>query len=168
MATKIGGPRSYPDFVEIGESSWEVRFVRKFHTAGMTGECDPSHCRVYIRLRQSRLETFKTFFHECIHGIEEEYDIQIDHDYLHVLDQMLGRAASENLYGFRNLMAEFCAPAGFHGLVEAVCEVTLEKFRRAYERDLDRGVLSQLVEALAHFLIVNFSQVQKIVHPGIR
>lgn len=72
----VGGPRSYPRQILVGDQMWDVRFVRKNSFAKLPkellGQCDPSERVILIRMGQPKSEMLSTFLHEVMHCFEFE------------------------------------------------------------------------------------------------
>lgn len=87
---------SYPNTVLIVDAVWEVKFVRKIASANHLGLCDPSTNTIYIRLKQSREETFLTFFHECMHAYEFETGKEAGETMVRLFEGWLGMLLRDN------------------------------------------------------------------------
>lgn len=72
----IGGPRSYPKQIVVGDQIWDVKFVKTNSFSkleeGLLGMADPSDRVILIRMGQSKEETLSTFLHEVMHCFEFE------------------------------------------------------------------------------------------------
>lgn len=82
---QINGVRSYANCWDIGDQCYELKFVQRLPDNDL-GLCDPSRNSCYIKLGQTKKETFKTFIHEMIHAIEDVYDFDLPHDFVEVLE----------------------------------------------------------------------------------
>jgi len=72
--------KEYPRRLRVRGEEWTIKFVRRIGKDPSTlGLCDPSDRIIYIRLKQSAVETFKTYIHEVIHAIEAENDFDLPH-----------------------------------------------------------------------------------------
>lgn len=60
------------------------------------GISDPEQRVNYIKYGQDRRETFKTFFHEWLHSVEFEYDIEIPHKLISALEDPFADLWEEN------------------------------------------------------------------------
>lgn len=83
---KLPGQRSYAKEWQIGEETWELKFVPKLDFDGH-GECDPETRELIIKQGQIRLEIMRTFFHEVGHGLEFSYDIELPHDVIYQYEE---------------------------------------------------------------------------------
>lgn len=87
---KLPRKRDYPKSLNIGHEDYRILFVRKIGKSNRTlGLCDPTNHTLQIRCRQTPLETLKTLAHEVLHAIEDEYDIEIPHALIYILEQAL-------------------------------------------------------------------------------
>lgn len=85
-----------PREIQIGENTWDVKFVRRFQDKFTTGLCDPSETTIYIRMGQTDDERLKTLLHEILHAIEYEYQLEIPHRLIHRLEDPLARFLVDN------------------------------------------------------------------------
>ena len=90
--------KDYLREVQIGDSIWEIKFVRKIPKEPETtiGLCDPSEHVIYIRLGQSPEQRFKTFIHELCHAVCYEYAIPECHKVIYALEEPILRLFSDN------------------------------------------------------------------------
>jgi|SRR3954469_6839006 len=91
--------RDYPKDFQIGDSIWNLRFVRSLGQTETTitwGLCDPSEQTIYVRLGQTPTERLKTTLHEILHAIEEEYGLTLPHRLIHQLEDPLARFLIDN------------------------------------------------------------------------
>lgn len=83
----IPGPRKYPKFLTIRGEVWQVKFKHDLDKLAeadpedcpILGLCDPSNKTIYLRYKQSKIDLLKTFVHEVLHAIEDEYDFSLPH-----------------------------------------------------------------------------------------
>lgn len=93
---KLLGKRQYPKSLVIKGEEWRIAWVDRIEGKGTLGMCDPSNRIIYIRNKQSKEETFKTFLHECLHALEMEHDISIPHASIYKLEQAIFALLTEN------------------------------------------------------------------------
>lgn len=79
--------RDYPRQIVIGDSIWEVKFVRDIDNGRTAGNCDPNEQVISIRMGQCETERLKTFIHELFHAWEEEYGLEIPHKLIYRLEE---------------------------------------------------------------------------------
>ena len=93
--------KDYPREVMIGESIYQVKFVRKIgetDTRETLGLCDPNEQVIYIKLGQSPRERLKTLCHELIHCFEFEYGFEVPHHLVHKLEEPIVAFLMENCF----------------------------------------------------------------------
>jgi hypothetical protein len=73
--------RNYPKTIRVRGEEYKIKFVRRIPSNDPEdlGLCDPGERILYIRLKQSRIDIFKTYVHEVVHAIEAENDFDIPH-----------------------------------------------------------------------------------------
>lgn len=106
---KIGGMRSYPKQILIGDHLWEIRFRKCLrdligedgHFHGWT---DEEHSIIWIRSGMTPFETFVTFLHEVVHCWESEGDFDIDHDSIHAMETWMARFLIDNCSEVANIV----------------------------------------------------------------
>lgn len=82
--------KDYPKQLHIRDATYKVRFVKKISGESSTfGECCPVKQEIKIKKGLTLTETFNTFIHETLHAIEFEYDIDIPHSHVYVLEKAL-------------------------------------------------------------------------------
>lgn len=86
----------YPNTVLIVDAVWDVKFVRKINAANHLGLCDPSTNTIYIRLKQSKEETFLTFYHECMHAYEFETGKEVGESMVRLFEDWLRMLLVDN------------------------------------------------------------------------
>ena len=95
--SEIGGPRSYANSYDVGDEVYQLKFAQKLPDNAL-GYCDPSSNTCYIKLGQSKLETFKTFIHEYLHAIEAVYGFDLPHEFIEVLEVGVSKFILDNRY----------------------------------------------------------------------
>ena len=93
--SSIGGSTSYARQWVIGDGMWELKFSQKLPGHAL-GYCDPGIDTFYIRYKQTRIETFRTFIHEAIHAMEAENDFSLPHKWVEKLEIPLADFLIEN------------------------------------------------------------------------
>lgn len=88
--------RYYPRTLLIKNEVWEIKFVRKMEN-NMVGLCDPGDKIIYIKMGQSRCDLFKTFIHEWMHALEEEYCIEVPHKVIYSFEDAIVESLIENI-----------------------------------------------------------------------
>jgi hypothetical protein len=94
--------KDYPRQIQVGDSLWSVKFKRDLgqtETRITWGLCCPAEQTIYIRLGQTQKERLKTFLHELLHAIEEEYGFEVPHQLIHRLEDPLARFLMDNYLG---------------------------------------------------------------------
>lgn len=80
--------KRYPRQVRVRRAVYEIRMVKRIpgYKCNILGLCDTSERVIYIRNDLSRKNLLKTFIHEILHAIEEEYNLRIAHSLIHSLE----------------------------------------------------------------------------------
>lgn len=91
--------KDYPREVRIKDSIWDIAFVRKIpgEPDSILGLCDPSLNKIYVRLGQSKEQTFKTVCHELVHAAEHEYVFELPHAAVWKLEDFFFDLIKDNL-----------------------------------------------------------------------
>jgi len=104
----VPGPQSYPRIWYVNDDVWHLKFSRNlsYSIHQLDGLCDPSETTIYIRQRQSKMDTLQTFLHEIMHAIEFSYDFDIGskknyterdmHNYIHAMERYLAEFLVDN------------------------------------------------------------------------
>jgi len=107
---KLPGVRNYSQSWVVNDDVWTLKFVRNLiddeKGTSLDGLTDPSLYTIFIRLKQSRLETLMTFFHEFMHAIEYSYELEFAedknytykefHDFIHQMEKYLAEFFIQN------------------------------------------------------------------------
>jgi len=88
--------RDYPRQVVVGDSIYDVKFVRKIDADNTLGLCCSGSKTIWIRQKQTRQDTFLTFIHELLHAIEFEYELNIEHKLIHDLEKPIADLLFDN------------------------------------------------------------------------
>lgn len=78
--------KDYPKFIYFKQDKYKVMFVKGLKDLG---ETDPNEFTIKIRAGMSRVETFKTFIHECLHVGEFSYPLDISHRMVYRLEEVI-------------------------------------------------------------------------------
>lgn len=89
-------PKRYPSTLIFNGEEYKIKFVKKFSEKDTVGECDPSSREIRIKTGQTPKETYKTFLHECLHAIEEEFKVPLKHAVVYKLEDAFFRFLVEN------------------------------------------------------------------------
>jgi hypothetical protein len=85
--------RDYPVEVAVGDSVYELRFVRSIPEAqNAVGLCDEGAQVIKIAYGQSPRERFRTFLHELLHAVDFEYKLRLPHRLIYRLEGPLADA----------------------------------------------------------------------------
>lgn len=117
------GIRDYPKFINIRGESWEIRFFKnkidnwedgedEDEIDGTLGLCHFEDKIIYIKLGQDRENTFKTFVHEVLHAVEDEYCLQIPHRIIYKFEEVVSDLLKENMDLAASLFFYLFAPEG--------------------------------------------------------
>ena len=88
--------RGYPKSLLVKGEEWRIVFVDRIEGKDTLGMCDPSNRIIYIKNKQSPVETWKTFLHECIHMLEMEHDIRIPHKSVYKFENAIFELLRDN------------------------------------------------------------------------
>ena len=101
------GMRDYPKFLKVRGEDWEIKFFKsrvddwdkekeKEELEDTLGLCDATNKIIYIKMGQSREDIFKTFVHELLHAVEEEYCITIPHRIVYKMEDVARDLLAQN------------------------------------------------------------------------
>jgi hypothetical protein len=93
--------KDIPRTVVVGETVWDIRFVRKIddkRSAGKetVGLCNDDDKEICVRLGIGKREQAKTLIHELLHALEFEYQISIPHELVYKLEEPIYRLLCDN------------------------------------------------------------------------
>ena len=69
--------KNIPQIVNINKSPYEIVWTKGFTNAKVVGETRWSPKQIAIKTEEPDKETVHTFFHEAIHAISHEYDVNL-------------------------------------------------------------------------------------------
>lgn len=87
----------------VKDQIYEVKYVSRIPSVNdgtkgpLRGLCCSDKQVIYIARGISKAEKVQTFFHELLHAIEFEYDIEIDHKLVYKLEGPLAQVIVDNL-----------------------------------------------------------------------
>lgn len=93
---KLKIPKRYPKSLIFNGEEYKIKFVKKFADENTVGECDYSEREIRIKKGQSPKETYKTFIHECLHAMEEEFKIPMKHEVIYKMEEAFFRFLIDN------------------------------------------------------------------------
>jgi hypothetical protein len=67
--------RRIPSRVVIGNNSYEVLFIDEFTSPTTLGETRLEDKQIVLKNGQTPKELVKTYLHECLHAISEEFEV---------------------------------------------------------------------------------------------
>jgi len=90
--------RKYPKDIMVRGTHWDIKFCRSTPEGPDSdlGLNDPEARIIFIRYKQTPRETFMTLVHEWLHAVEAEYEIQIGHPIIEVLEEVFASFCEEN------------------------------------------------------------------------
>jgi hypothetical protein len=90
--------RDYPDHIIVKGQPWDVKFCRNTPEGPDTdvGLYDPENKCIYIKYKQTPRQTFQTAFHEWLHIVEDEYQIEIGHPIIEKLEEAIADFVEQN------------------------------------------------------------------------
>jgi hypothetical protein len=78
MAKKLRIPNRYPIFFRItSKRQYEMLWTEDFKDRKTLGECMHEPPQIRIKTNENETQTFWTTFHEIIHAMSNEYDINL-------------------------------------------------------------------------------------------
>lgn len=86
----------YHKTLKIKGEEWRIAFVDVIEGEDTAGMCDPSNRIIYIQNKQSRAETAKTFIHEVLHALDDEYSLNLSHPTVYKLEIALYEFLKDN------------------------------------------------------------------------
>lgn len=91
-----------PKSLVIGDSIWKIerkRLRESHYGKEVIGLCDPMTQTIIIKTGLKPREALDTLVHECLHAIEDEYDLKIDHALIHSLESKISQLLIDNFIG---------------------------------------------------------------------
>jgi Zn-dependent peptidase ImmA (M78 family) len=84
-------PRKYWSELHFNDETYLIKFVKRIpgEKASTVGLCDPEKKLIYIKKGMSLSQTFRTFFHEALHALCDEYKIKIRHKDIYKLEKAI-------------------------------------------------------------------------------
>lgn len=86
--------KDYPKTIEIGDETYSVVFVERTEEDDY-GMCDQTNKIIIISLNQDSDEMLKTFWHEVLHGFEEEFKVKLGHKVINKLEHVLAQVQAQ-------------------------------------------------------------------------
>ena len=77
---------------------YEVVFIDQFKDPDQLGECRFNEKQIVLLSKQSDKSMRESFWHECVHAIENEWGICLKHKDIYVLEKALERLFSLNRF----------------------------------------------------------------------
>lgn len=87
MRQVLRKPHQYPPLVAINGKIYHVVFVGAL--PGAVGMCDPKAKLILMLKGQEPIEMTDTFWHEVLHGFEEEFNCPLGHPKIRKLSQLI-------------------------------------------------------------------------------
>lgn len=78
-----------PSRVIIGNNSYEILFIDEFNNPSTLGETRLEDKQIVLKNGQTSKELVKTYLHECLHAISEEYDVGLTEQQILKLEDSL-------------------------------------------------------------------------------
>jgi hypothetical protein len=78
-----------PSRVTIGNNSYEILFIDEFNSPSTLGETRLEDKQIVLKNGQTPKELVKTYLHECLHAISEEYDVGLTEQQILKLEESL-------------------------------------------------------------------------------
>jgi hypothetical protein len=89
-----------PHQILVRDQVYEIKFVDRIRGVKRgRGKCCLERQTIWIKRGQSESDQIVTFFHEMLHAIEFEYEIDIAHDLVYALEGPLAQVIVDNLAG---------------------------------------------------------------------
>lgn len=78
-----------PSRVTIGNNSYEILFIDEFSSPSTLGETRLEDKQIVLKNGQTPKELVKTYIHECLHAVSEEYDVGLTEQQILKLEESL-------------------------------------------------------------------------------
>lgn len=95
---KLPNRKRYPKELLIGDETYSIKFVSKVDkgSCDVVGNCNPTTRRIRIKNDLSAADTFYTFIHEVLHAMEFEYEVDIKHSHIYMLEKAISDLFLQN------------------------------------------------------------------------
>ena len=81
--------RRIPSKVLIGNTIYEVLFIDEFKSPSILGETRLEDKQIVLKNGQTPKELVKTYIHECLHAVSEEFDVNLTEQQVLKLEEAL-------------------------------------------------------------------------------
>lgn len=81
--------RRIPSKVVIGDCTYEVLFIDEFKSPSILGETRLEDKQIVLKNGQTPKELVKTYIHECLHAVSEEFDVNLTEQQVLKLEEAL-------------------------------------------------------------------------------
>ena len=87
-----------PKDIIIGDTVWDIVKTKKLIVEGYEcdGWADVANSKIFIRSNLSHESTLSTFIHEVLHGLDSEYDLELEHKLIYKLETAIARLLLDN------------------------------------------------------------------------
>jgi len=81
--------RRIPSKVVIGNYTYEVLFIDEFKSPSTLGETRLEDKQIVLKNGQTPKELVKTYLHECLHAVSEEFDVNLTEQQILKMEEAL-------------------------------------------------------------------------------
>lgn len=81
--------RRIPSKVVIGDYAYEVLFIDEFKSPSTLGETRLEDKQIVLKNGQTPKELVKTYLHECLHAVSEEFDVGLTEQQILKMEEAL-------------------------------------------------------------------------------
>lgn len=81
--------RRIPSKVTIGDYTYEVLFIDEFKSPSTLGETRLEDKQIVLKNGQTPKELVKTYLHECLHAVSEEFDVGLTEQQILKMEEAL-------------------------------------------------------------------------------
>jgi len=78
--------KDFPKFIKIKSVDYAVKFKRGLEEQGYMGLCHYDTKEIWIAAGLSAKDRLATFTHEILHALSHEYDFELGHDIINVVE----------------------------------------------------------------------------------
>lgn len=88
--------RRIPSRVTFGNNSYEILYIEQFSNPLTLGETRLEDKQIVLKTDQTPKELVKTYLHECLHAVSEEYEVGLTEQQILKLEDALQYILREN------------------------------------------------------------------------
>lgn len=82
--------KDLPKHLKIGKETYCVIFT-KYAAGDLAGLCEVQRKHILVSANEDKSEIIATFFHEWMHGVEQEFGVKLGHKRINKLEYALAQ-----------------------------------------------------------------------------